>query len=410
MSADTHLPVRASRPRPPARLRPRWRTRVRSALLRAAPALALYAALRLGGMLSMAIWSWHAGKHPRMLLGHSWDAIWYERLVDHGYGTVVHSDDPTRLYSDLAFFPLYPALVRGVRAVLSLGFVNAGLLVSWAAAGVAAWGIYAVGERLQGRRAATLLVVLWGALPHAIVQSMAYTESLMTAFAAWALYAALTGRWLWAGTCAVLAGLSRPNGIAVAAAVALGAAWQICQLWRNRTPDSLSLRARQDWRLWAGATLAPLGWLGYVVWVGWQKGSPLFGYFRVQRRWGSEFDFGADAWGSVRNMVLGQEHITYPMTVAVVVLAVLLFVLLLLDRPPLALIAYSGVLLFITLGGARYFGSKPRFLLPAFPLLLPLAVGMARARLRTVVVTVGALAGLSWCYGTYLLAIAATAP
>ncbi|MGP3984069.1 hypothetical protein [Streptomyces sp. KR80] len=409
MFADTHVPVSAPGVRP-VRLRPRWHTRAGSALLRAAPALGVYAAVRLTGLTCMALWAWHAGKDPRKLLAQSWDSIWYARVVEHGYGTAVHSADPSRLYSDLAFFPLYPAVVRVIRTVLSLGFVHAGLLVSWAAAAAAAWGIYAVGERLHGRRAATLLVVLWGVLPHAIIQSMAYTESLMTAFAAWTLYAVLTGRWLWAGTLSVLAGLSRPNGVAVAAAVSMAAAWHICQLWRNRGPDSLSLCARQDWRLWAGAAIAPLGWLTYVLWVGWQKDSLFFGYFRVQRRWGSEFDFGQDAWASVRDMVLGREHITYPMTVTVVSLAVVLFVLLMMDRPPVALLVYSAVLLVITVGGARYFGSKPRFLLPAFPLLLPVAVGMARARLRTVGVTVGALAGLSCCYGTYLLAIAGSAP
>ncbi|MET8682180.1 hypothetical protein ABZW18_32565 [Streptomyces sp. NPDC004647] len=409
MSADAHVPVRAPHPRP-VRIRSRLSLRVLSALRRAAPALTLYAAARLTGMAFLALWSRHAGKHPRNLIGFSWDSVWYSRVVAHGYGTVVHSDDPARLYSDLAFFPLYPAAVRIARSVFSLGFVNAGLLVSWTAAAAAAWGIYAVGERLHGRRAATLLVVLWGVLPHAVIQSMAYTESLLTALAAWSLYAVLTGRWLWAGSLSVFAGLSRPNGVAVAAAVSLAAAWQIVQLWRHRTPDSLSLSARQDWRLWAGAVLAPLGWLGYVLWVGWQKGNPVFGYFRVQRKWGSEYDFGRDAWESVRSLVLGQAHLTYSMVVAVAALAVLLFVLLVLDRPPLALIVYSGVLLVIALGGAQYFTSKPRFLLPAFPLLLPVAVGMARARLRTVAVTIGALAGLSCCYGTYLLAIATSAP
>ncbi|MEU8567063.1 hypothetical protein AB0C51_01670 [Streptomyces pathocidini] len=410
MSADTHVPVRAEGPRSAVPLRPLWGTRVRGALRRAAPALGLYAALRLGGLLTLALWSWHAGREPHRLLGRSWDSAWYLRLAAHGYGHVVHGADPAYVYSDAAFFPLYPALIRAVRTLTPLDYTDSALLVSWAAAGLAAWGIYAVGERLHGRRAATLLVVVWGALPHAIVQSMAYTESLLTAFAAWALYGVLTGRWIWAGALAVLAGLSRPNGVAVAAAVVLGAAWQICQLWRHRAPDSLSLRARQDWRLWAGAALAPLGWAGYVGWVGLRRGAPLTGYFEVQRRWGSKFDFGEDAWESVRAMVLGKEHLTYAMSTAIVLLAVVLLALLALDRPPLALLAYSTLLLVIAAGGSRYFGCKPRFLLPAFPLLLPVAAGMARARQRTAVVMVGALAGLSWAYGTYLLAISVSAP
>ncbi|WP_338105333.1 hypothetical protein [Streptomyces cinnamoneus] len=174
--------------------------RVREALRRALPALGMYAAARLTGMTVMAAWAWWIGKHPRTLLGHLWDGIWYTGIARNGYGLVLPS--PTTkgvIFNDLAFFPLYPGLVRAVATVLPLTVVSAGLLVAWASAALAAWGVYAVGERLYGRRAGTFLVLLWGLLPHAIVQTMAYTESLMTALAAWALYALLTGRWLWAG-------------------------------------------------------------------------------------------------------------------------------------------------------------------------------------------------------------------
>jgi hypothetical protein len=380
------------------------RVRVGSALRRAAPALALYAAARLTGMLVLTAWAWHTGKHPRTLLGLSWDARWYRLIVERGYGTI-EVESATRIYSDMAFFPLYPGLIRAVQAVLPLGFVNTGLLIAWLASGAAAWGIYAVGERAHGRRTATILVLLWGVLPHAVVQSMAYTEPLMTALAAWALYAAMTDRWLSAGALALLAGLSRANGIAVVAALWAAAVAQV--RGRARAPGA---ERRPGWRLWAGVAAAPLGWLGYVLWVGRQEGDVVRGYFRVQRLWGSEFDFGRDALGQMSRLVRGQDFFAYYMALAIIAVTVVLFVLHALDRPPLPLLVYSTVLLLIALGGARYFTSKPRFLLPAFPLLLPVAVAMARARPRAVAVTVGALAGLSCCYGVYLLTIASAPP
>ena len=52
---------------------------------------------------------------------------------------------------------------------------------------MAAWGVYAVGELLHGRRVGITLVAVWAVLPHAVILTMAYTEPLMTAFAAWAL-------------------------------------------------------------------------------------------------------------------------------------------------------------------------------------------------------------------------------
>ncbi|MFI9205773.1 hypothetical protein [Streptomyces sp. NPDC053048] len=392
-------PVRAPEPRGTTRgdRRADRVDRVREALLRALPALGLYAAVRLTGMSVMATWAWWVGKHPRTLLGHLWDGIWYAGIARNGYGLVVPS--PTTrgvFYNDLAFFPLFPGLVRGVASLLPVTVVSAGLLVAWAAAGAAAWGVYAVGERLHGRRVGTLLVLLWGLLPHAIVQTMAYTESLMTALAAWTLYAAITGRWLWAGSLALLAGLSRPNAIAVAAAVCCAAG---LVLWRDRG-------ARADRRLWAGAAMAPLGWAGYVAWAGLRSGHGLLGYFEVQRLWGSRFDFGRDAFLFVRHLITARDYMAYYVTLAILGAALIALVFLALDRPPAALLVYVLVLTVIAVGGSSYFASKPRFLLPAFPLLLPAAVAMARARPRTLAVTAGALAGLSYFYGTYLLAVA----
>lgn len=59
------------------------------------------------------------------------------------------------------------------------------------------------------------------------------------------------------------------------------------------------------------------------------------------------------------------------MSAAVLLAAVTALVLLTMDRPPLPLLLYSFVLLVIAIGGTGYYASRPRFLLPAFPLLLP---------------------------------------
>lgn len=91
--------------------------------------------------------------------------------------------------------------------------------MSWVASLAAAWGIFAVADHVYGRRAGVCAVLVWAVLPVGIVQSMAYSESLFTALAAWSLYAVLTGHWLTAGLLASLAGLTRPVGAAVVAAV-----------------------------------------------------------------------------------------------------------------------------------------------------------------------------------------------
>ncbi|MGI5481639.1 hypothetical protein [Streptomyces lavendofoliae] len=376
-----------------ARPVPGWR----AALHRAAPALGLFAAARLTGMLVMALWAWHTGRSPRALLAMSWDSDWYLGIAAYGYGTTLYWPDGV-VQSDLAFFPLYPALVRAVATVLPVAGGTAGLMVSWAAAGAAAWGVFLIGERLHGRGVATALVLLWGLLPHSIVLSMAYTEPLLTAFAAWSLYAVLTRRWLWAGALAALAGAARPNGIAVAAAVGAAAAVEAYRLFRGGR--------RTDWRLWAGAAVAPAGWAGYVLWVGVRKGDPLGGYFAVQAGWTSRFDFGVGTFGFVRRVVTRPMDLGFTGALLITAAGVVLFALFALERPPLPLVVYTAVLVVIAVGGSGFFESKPRFLLPAFPLLLPVACALRRARPEAAAVVVAALAGLSYGYGTYLLALA----
>ncbi|MFM9614023.1 mannosyltransferase family protein [Streptomyces niveiscabiei] len=394
-------------------------------------ALGLFVLARLAGAGVLAGVAWAAGKRPLRLLGHSWDSRWYLGIAEHGYGRTLRFG-PDVVHSDLAFFPLYPALVRAVTAVTPLSGGSAGLLVSWTAAAVAACGIYAVARLLRGPAVAAATVLLWGLLPHSVVLSMAYTEPVLTAFAAWALYAVLTGRWVWAGALAAAAGVSRPNGFAVAAAVVAAG---ICEAVRARGRGTAvpvrgegsaravrgrgargpapygGSRARVTHRLWTGIALAPLGWLAYVLWVGVRQGDPLGGYFAVQRLWGSRFDFGEGSLRFARHLLLEGDRFVFPVTLVIVGAAVVLYALLLAERVPLPLLVYTGVLLLIALGGSGFFESKPRFLLPAFPLLLPLAAALARttrARPWHAAVVVAALAGLSFAYGAYLVVLADT--
>lgn len=377
--------------------------RVQGALRRAAPALALYAGVRLVSLLyAVAVAPSNSPRPWWAALAASWDSKWYTGIAAHGYGTTLPGGEPGLVYSDLAFFPLFPAAQRTVSTLLHLPAPTAGLVAAWLSACAAAWGIYAVGERLYGRRTGTVLVVLWGVLPHAFVQTMAYSESLMTALAAWSLYAVLARRWLWAGSLALLCGVTRPNAVAVAAAVSCTALYVLV---RDRW-------ARRDWRIWTGAALAPLGWLGYVGWVGLRSGEPL-GYFTVQAKWGSRFDFGVSEFDFLQAVFTDGKipvHLSYYVGAAGVLVGVVALILLAMDRPPLPVLIYTLVLVVIAVGGSRYYACKPRFLLPAFPLLIPAAMALTRTRPRTAAVLVSAFGVVSALYGAYALYYTTTAP
>lgn len=59
--------------------------------------------------------------------------------------------------------------------------------------------------------------------------------------------------------------------------------------------------------------------------------------------------------------------------------------------------------MFLALTTSGYFGSKPRYLLPAFPLLLPVAVPLSRVRTRRLTLVLALMATLSAVYGAYWL-------
>ncbi|QHA09408.1 hypothetical protein GQF42_04735 [Streptomyces broussonetiae] len=360
-------------------------------------ALALFAAVRLAGTAAVVAVDRIAGHPFGKSLAHAWDSVWYLHIAEHGYGSQVRITSTGAVQTDWAFFPLYPGLIRTLSGLTDLTTGRAGLLVAWGCVLIAAYGIHAIGHRLHGRTVAAWLVALWAALPHSVVLSLAYTEPLFTACAAWSLYAVLKGRWPTAGALALLAGLSRPSGIAAAVAVTAAALHEAVRQ-RGRVPAGL----------WAGAALGPLGWAGYVLWVGAQTGDLLHGYLRVQSAWKSQLDLGAGPLHMLRWMPPQGSGPAYPMAVLVVTASVVLFCLLCLDRTPLPLVVFSGVLLLLVLAVSGPFSSKPRFLLPAFPLLLPAARALAaawRAHRHRTCLLYGTLTTVSLLYGAYLAAL-----
>ncbi|MCX5204621.1 hypothetical protein OG897_24590 [Streptomyces sp. NBC_00237] len=358
----------------------------RSPLRHAAPALLSHLAVHLLGLAVLTPWAHLRGRGVRTLLAASWDSIWYARVVERGYDVL----------NGYAFFPLHPLLVRGAGRVLPGTTETTGLLLAVTASFAAAWGVFAVGDHLHGRRVGTLLAALWSAYPVGLVQWMGYTESLFTALAAWCLYAVLTGRWIAAASLACLAGLTRPTGIAVAAAVVVAA---VCSGRR---------------RAFVAGLLAPMGWVGYVGWVGVRTGR-WDGYFAVQRRWNNTWDGGAQTLRAMRGLL---AHEVRPPLFLVVVTGVMLAAVVLfvwcaaVERLPLPLLVYSGVLVLIVLGTDGVYFPRARFLLPAFPLLLPIALALSRARARipATVLVVGGAALFSAYFGAYMALVWTSAP
>jgi hypothetical protein len=150
--------------------------------------------------------------------------------------------------------------------------------------------------------------------------------------------------------------------------------------------------------------LAPLGAAGYVLWVGHRTGKGPLGYLDVQAGWRNGFDGGyafarfvADKFTSFPSALAGAGLIIG------VALLIWLYVTGVRQRQPIALLVYTGVVLALALCASSYFGSKPRLLMPAFPVLFPLARALARLRTSRSALVVGGVAAATAVYGAFWL-------
>lgn len=132
------------------------------------------------------------------------DATYYLRIAAHGYGAPgAHM---------LAFFPLYPLLIRLLTPVLGAAVI-AGAAVSAASLLAALIAIHRLTERELGSRAADVTTLLLCFAPLSFFFTAVYTESLFLALSVGAFAAARSGRWRLACGLGALATLSRPTGV-----------------------------------------------------------------------------------------------------------------------------------------------------------------------------------------------------
>ncbi|MGC9495536.1 hypothetical protein [Streptomyces sp. WG7] len=378
--------------------------------------LVLYGVAKLVGLTVFAALLEYAGdykgKNPRFGGGaHWWDVLatwdgwWYLQVAEHGYSPSLVPLDSDGLFTvqqnSVAFFPLYPALIRMVSETTGLGLYGSGILVSVVFSFVAAAGIFAVIRLVAGARAGTIAAGLWAVAPGAGVEWAVYSESLFVAIAAWACYAVMTKRWVAAGLLAFTAGLNRPTSAVLIGAVGLAA---LVVLARPATRRQHGVRGPVY-----AMVVAPLGLLAYIAWVGYSIGEPT-AYFTLQREgWAHFFDYGAHTLDVLLNLAVGRGDYPFafytPDLLSLLLVLALPFLIALMwrKRPPLVLVAYTLATIVTVLGTQQMFGNTMRYLLPAFPLLLAPAAALARLKLPALAVFFTTTALASGWYAHYVL-------
>lgn len=185
-----------------------------------------------------------------------WDGAAYLSVARDGYSVGSEGSLPTT-----TFFPLLPALMRGVAALAGRSDADAllfvGALVSNVAllAGLAA--LVTLGrielDAPAARRAALYVLVF----PMTIFLSAVYAESLLLAFSAGSLLAAKRERWWIAGGLAALGALARPFGVLLVVPLAIER-WAAHRAGRRITADAFAV---------AAPVLAFIAWQAYLYFL-----------------------------------------------------------------------------------------------------------------------------------------------
>ena len=367
----------------------------RRIVLLLAPAL-IYLGIRELGLLVLTGMS-HANGFKLGDVLKSWDGQWFLGIAGGGYDgvpmTLLDGNNHRFGETPLAFFPGYPTAVRWVAAVDGpggIGLLTAALTVTIVSGVICAYGLTRLGRQVCGgsRRTGLVLVALFAATPMSVVLSMAYSEAMFCALAVWALVGVLERRWVLAGACCAVAGLVRPTAAALVLAVGLAALVAV-------------IRGRDGWRPWVGGALAPVGLVGYLAWVADRTGR-WDGWFGVQRRgWGSGFDGGLATWRFTIATLAHSREAFEIVSVGLIGVSLALVVVCVRRRLEWPLLVYGIGVLAMDLASNGLMYSKARLMVPAFTLLVPVAMTLARKRMSTVVLGLGMLALASSWFGAY---------
>src|SRR5580698_10796779 len=143
--------------------------------------------------------------HPVLyaLLGvwERFDTLWYIQISRHGY------DGP----APTVFYPLYPALIRGISFIIHSDLAAA-VLIATAASFFLFWGALRLFEMDYQPAVALRAVLLWVVWPASFAFFAGYPDSLLCALTVWVIYFARSSRWLPAGALGLLAGCAKAVG------------------------------------------------------------------------------------------------------------------------------------------------------------------------------------------------------
>lgn len=222
-----------------------------------------------------------------------YDSGWYHGIASAGYAFVEGGR------SNLAFFPLYPALMGFGGRLLGgaqQDFYFAGIVISWTAFVAAMPLLYRLASLDVPRDAAIRATTFAAVFPSAYFFGVVYSESLFLLTLVGAVFALRTRHWGWALAAGAAMTATRVNGVMFVPALAW-IAWQSAQTTaRDRTWAMVAV---------AGSTLG----IGAYCLFNYQLSGNPFEWYDSIVRWG--YHPGGNPVGGL--YAIGQALVTRPM-------------------------------------------------------------------------------------------------
>ena len=322
-----------------------------------------------------------------------WDALHFVDIAQYGYFS---SDgqggpEPDVFQQRLAFFPGLPALIQQVHLLTGLGYVASGWLVVAIAGVVMTAGIMALAALLgAGYRGRILAGLLFLGAPMAVTFNMVYTEAPFLALCVWALIFMIQERWWQTTVLIYLLGFVRLTAIDLVATFAI-----------------IVLYARTNWRAWLGVVVSGLSLITYIRFAS-ASTQDIGGYFGMQSKgWNSTFDWGVATVDWVYSTLTEFNDIGYILSV-VSIIGAPIAMLIAFRRLPWALWVFGTGITANVLLSDGIMHSRPRLLLPALLLLLPVVLWLEKLSRRVGWHTVWVVPAVLWfafgtCFSVFML-------
>ena len=319
--------------------------------------------------------------HPFVNMWARWDAGWYLDVAKNGYRFLPGEQ------SNVAFFPLYPYVVRLVHGAIRLpgdaGWLLVGIIVSNTALFVTLIYLYRLIRLDYDRRTAARAVLYLCVFPTTLFLSAVYSESLFLALVVTAFYYARAARWLATGVLAAAATLCRPAGLLLVVPLGFEYLSQREFRWRRIRVDCGAL------------ILPPLALAGHLAVLRWRFGSwDVISKAEAIEGWNRSLTL---PWNTLLYSLqhIGSSvgyHGAFELVFTTTFIALAIFACFRL-RPSYAIYSIVSVLFATSWGDLK---SAPRFGLVIFPIMMLLALlGQHKTFNRTYLTVSAILAAVS---------------